>query len=244
MTGPGRRTPTAAASPTIPLRVTAAESRSFPELKVLVAPPARRHITFPHMPFLSRRGARTDEPELPYDARSPEGLAARWVRWVAAAGPLKNPVGDETGEYAALNQPDDVWFLAGTSGERMERTCTVPAGRDMFLPVFNYWNRNAAGPPEVPDRATGSLTVDGASLTPDPIGTPVPFMVTGARLNGVTLRKKPVPVTVWGLWKLVPALPPGEHQLHAVGSDGYGFTVDITYRLLVSRAPTPTYPIR
>lgn len=194
------------------------------------------------MSFLSRKGSGA-EPALPYDPRSPEGLAARWVQWVASAGPLKNPVADETGEHAALNQPDDVWFLAGSYGEQVQRRCVVPVGRDLFLPVFNMWHVGADGPPEVMDRASGTLVVDGKTVSPDVISTPVPFTVAGARFNGVTRSRKGVPTTVWGLWKLVPALSPGQHELRAVGGDGYGFTVDVSYRLTVSDAiPAYTYP--
>jgi hypothetical protein len=176
--------------------------------------------------------------ELPYDPRSPEGLAARWVRWVAAAPLLKNPVNDETGEHAAANQPGDVWFLAGSLGDRVERQCTVPADRELFLPVFNMWDRAGGPPPRVED-AYGSLTVDDVPLQPDVIETPTPFVVVGALLNGVTLRRKPKPVTVWGLWKLVPALSPGQHELHVTGGDGHGFALDVRYRLTVG-APGPT----
>lgn len=45
---------------------------------------------------------------LPYDPQSPEGLAARWTRWVAGLGPMHNPVSDRTGADAAIDQPDDV----------------------------------------------------------------------------------------------------------------------------------------
>ena len=185
------------------------------------------------MSFLSRRSS-SEAPALPYDPRSPEGLAARWVQWVAAAGPLKNPVADETGEHAAGNQPDDVWFLAGSYGERVERRCAVPAGRDLFLPAFNMWHVGGDGPPPVMERASGTVVLDGQLIEPDVIATPVPFTVAGARLNGVTRTKRAVPTTVWGLWTLIPALSPGQHQLRATGGDGYGFSVDVSYRLLVS----------
>ena len=203
------------------------------------------------MPLFSRKDPQpADAPALPYAPSSPEGLAARWVRWVAASGPLANPVEDETGKYAALNQPDDVWFLAGTHGKPMTRTCVVPLGRDLFLPIFNMWFFPSDGPPEeVPGfpewraRCSGSLVVDGVALDPEVISTPVPFIVAGARLNGVTARKKPMPTTVWGLWKRIPALDPGEHWLRAVGTDGDAFTVDVTYRLAVSDGiPAYTYP--
>lgn len=193
------------------------------------------------MSFLSRKSAEAEGSALPYDPRSPEGLAARWVQWVASAGPVRNPLEDDTGEYAAHNQPDDVWFLAGSYGKRMERRCVVPGGRDLFLPTFTMWFWPADGPPQPVEGVSGSLAVDGVPLEPEVIATPVPFTVAGARVNGVTQRRKPVPVTVWGLWKLVPALPVGEHVVRAVGGDGHSFTVDVTYRLLVG-GTVPLYP--
>ena len=186
------------------------------------------------MPLFSRRSARPDDvPPLPYDPRSPEGLAARWVQWVASAGPLKNPVADETGEHAGHGQPEDVWFLAGSYGEKLSRRATLPVGRELFVPVFTMWEWPATGPQEPVEQAFGSLVVDGAVVEPDLVTTPVPFTVAGARLNGVTRTTKPVPVTVWGLWKLLPPLEPGGHELQIAGGDGHGFQVDVSYQLQV-----------
>jgi hypothetical protein len=195
------------------------------------------------MSFLSRRSGPVEQPvPLPYDPRSPEGLAARWVQWVASMGPIKNPLEDDKGEYAHVNQPEDVWFLAGSYGRKpMTRSCVIPAGRDLFLPAFNMWFYPAVVPTPVVEDAFGSLVLDGVEIKPDVVATPVPFTVEGARLNGVTQTRKPVPLTVWGLWKLLPALPPGEHELRAVGGDGHGFVVDVTYRLGVGFVPN--YPV-
>lgn len=192
------------------------------------------------MPFLSRRRAADEVAELPYDPCSPQGLAARWVRWAAAASAASNPIADETGEDASANQPEDVWFLAGSYGGQVRRQCVVPAGRDLFLPVFNLWDTGGGDPPVV-DGAYGSLAVDGLPLPPDVIATPVPFTVRGAALNGVTMRRRPKQVTVWGLWKLVPAPAPGHHEVHVVAGDGAGFTLDVAYRLFVS--PPGTGPL-
>lgn len=201
------------------------------------------------MSFWSRRGELPEVAPLPYEPGSPEGLAARWVQWVAASGPVKNPLEDETGEHAAEHQPDDVWFLAGTSGKRHERRCFVPVGRDLFLPAVNMWFYPSSALPEdaelafLREHGSGSLSIDGVAQGLEEIVTPAPFTVAGARLNGVTNSKKPIPTTVWGLWKRVPALPPGEHTVWAVGALGPEFTVDVTYRLLVAPAPAVSYPV-
>src|SRR5690349_20598448 len=105
-------------------------------------------------------GAGRQVKPLPYHPTSPEGLAARWVRWVAGVGPMNNPVADRTGAHAAIDQPDDVWFLAGTFGGGVERRCTVPAGRPLFFPAFNMWHRYADQPPPHLPRAHGDLVVD------------------------------------------------------------------------------------
>jgi hypothetical protein len=170
---------------------------------------------------------------LPYPPDSAEGLAARWVQWVAAAGPAANPVADETGEHAGANQPDDVWFLAGSYGEAVRRQVAVPAGRPLFLPAFNVWERHAAGPPTPVPSAFGRVVLDGREVDVVEVATPVPFTVTGALLNGVTMRRAATPVTVWGLWAYLPPLAPGGHTLHAMGGDGHGFAVDVTVGLHV-----------
>jgi hypothetical protein len=179
-------------------------------------------------------GSEPAEPApLPYDPASPEGLAARWVRWAAGVDYEHNPIADQTGADAARNQPDDVFFLAGCFGGVVERRCAVPAGRPLFFPAFNIWQRNATEAPEM-DQAFGEVTVDGQALVADLIVTPVPFQVIGTRNNPVTDTGRPIPVAVWGLWKRLEPLTPGRHTVRFRGGDGYGFTVTCTYTLDVS----------
>lgn len=170
---------------------------------------------------------------LPYDEDSPEGLAARWVRWVAAAGPTVNPVADTSGANAGINQPDDVFFLAGTFGGEVARKCAVPAGRPLFFPAFNMWEIEPEGAPQVLPRAFGSVRVDGEPADVQAIGTPVPFEVSGSRFNPVTRTSRPVPMVVWGLWKRLEPLSDGGHTVTFAGGDGHGFRVGATYRLTV-----------
>jgi hypothetical protein len=194
------------------------------------------------MPTFSRLFSRSrgdggdggDGPELPYPPHSPEGLAARWVRWVAAAVPAHCPVADPTGAEAGANQPDDVWFLAGTFGDTVERRCSVPAGRPLFLPAFNMWYVNPDGPIPQLSEAYGHLMVDGVPVDLDVISTPVPFPVAGAARNHVTGTRRQVPVLVWGLWKRLEPFASGRHVVGFSGGDGHGFTVAVTCHLDVA----------
>lgn len=49
----------------------------------------------------------------------------------------RNPLTDSTGEFAGEGQSGPVWFVAGTFGNSAERSFTVPAGKTIFMPVFN-----------------------------------------------------------------------------------------------------------
>jgi hypothetical protein len=186
------------------------------------------------MAFFSRRGGDVPPAPLPYDDGSPEAMAARWTRWVAGAGPMHNPLLDTTGDDAGVGQPEDVWFLGGTFGGPVTRSCTVPSGVPLFFPAFNMWFTNTPTlPDDLPD-GFGRAAVDGVDVPLETIATPVAFEVSGARLNPVTRTSKPVPMTVWGLWATIPPLAAGSHVVRLGGGDGHGFTVDATYQLEVA----------
>jgi hypothetical protein len=55
-------------------------------------------------------------------------IQQRWWSWAVAEETATNPVVDRSGADCARNQPDDLWFLAGTFGVAVRRTCSVPAG--------------------------------------------------------------------------------------------------------------------
>jgi hypothetical protein len=190
------------------------------------------------VPFLTRRSV--EVAPLPYDPRSPQGLAARWLQWVASAGLDESPIDDRTGEKGAANQPSDVWFLAGCRGGQVERRIAVPGGRDLFFPVINWWFRAGRAPDMSPvlQCAHGSVVVDGVPLEPDVIETREPFVVAGARFNDITLRTRPRSIVTSGLWRSVPALGPGEHELRILAGDGFAMNLDVRYQLLVT-APGP-----
>lgn len=68
--------------------------------------------------------------------------SARWWQWALMIPADRNPTTDPDGAFCAEAQKGPVWFLAGWSGELpvggVQRTCTVPKGRSIFFPIFNY----------------------------------------------------------------------------------------------------------
>ena len=64
--------------------------------------------------------------------------ANAWWQWVLSIPADRNPLTDETGAFCGEGQSGPVWFNAGTFGNSAERHCTVPAGKAIFMPVFNW----------------------------------------------------------------------------------------------------------
>ncbi|MEV0090745.1 hypothetical protein [Streptomyces sp. NPDC050738] len=132
----------------------------------------------------------------------------------------KSPVEDTTGEYAAWKQPDDLWFLAGTYGGRVERRCTVPGDRPLFFPVINIQHTRSY------------------SKTPLSMG----IAEASASLNGIPLelrefagqfRAGPRRRFAWGIWGGIAPLAAGQFVLEIKGEATNGFYVDTTYHLEV-----------
>jgi hypothetical protein len=65
-----------------------------------------------------------------------------WWRWFLSTPKSMNPVVDESGKFASVNQPiKHVWFLAGKVGSEHKsipkRFCKIPASRSILFPVIN-----------------------------------------------------------------------------------------------------------
>ena len=64
--------------------------------------------------------------------------AVNWWQWALSIPADRSPLTDATGEFAGENQHGPVWFVAGTFGDSAERSFQVPAGKALFVPVFNW----------------------------------------------------------------------------------------------------------
>ncbi|HEY6882695.1 MAG TPA: hypothetical protein VI278_01505, partial [Nitrososphaeraceae archaeon] len=63
--------------------------------------------------------------------------STKWFQWAFSIPKDKNPITDDSGKNCAINQNDQyAWFLAGSGGGRVERVCTIPAGKAIFFPIM------------------------------------------------------------------------------------------------------------
>ena len=65
--------------------------------------------------------------------------AKGWLRWAFAQPWSTGPVLDQTGASCASGQSGSTWYLAGTTGGAVTRTCTIPANKTLVLPLVNRW---------------------------------------------------------------------------------------------------------
>lgn len=145
-------------------------------------------------------------------------LAGRWWKWALAAPDSVSPVRDATGEHAAWNQPDDLWFLAGTYGGRVERRCAIPSDRPVFFPVLNMQHtREHSNVPLSLEVAQATASLNGIPLTLQEFSAPF--------RTGFTRRY------AWGVWGGFTPLSPGQYVLEIKGRSKGGFWVDTTYHL-------------
>ncbi len=164
--------------------------------------------------------------------RSNDELAAAWWSWAASEPDSTNPVVDDTGADCARNQPSDVWFLAGNFGGTTARACSVPQGRDLFFPVLNAMCAEGEGCENWFDGAYVRAQLDGSNLDVFEIDAG-PVVVTAVEGNTVTMAGGEFSAFVSGWWVLLSAPASGAHTLSIEGRSIDGFSVDVTYSLVI-----------
>jgi hypothetical protein len=91
---------------------------------------------------------------LPYDKH----IENFW-KWTLGIPAKDNPINDPTGEKCAtgqLNTNSSVFYLAFNNGGVSERTCKVPVGKGLFIPVMQV---------ELSDKDTPGATVEELKLS-------------------------------------------------------------------------------
>jgi hypothetical protein len=144
----------------------------------------------------------------------------------------------------------EVVFLAGTTGgPPATRSCTIPAGKSILVPLINVECSEAEGQGRTPAelRACAKGFADaftGLSLTID--GVPVPdlsrfrvhsqvFHFTAAEGNAFGVPAGTTRSVADGYWALIGPLAPGQHIVSFGGTYPPGqFTTEATYQLTVT----------
>jgi hypothetical protein len=154
---------------------------------------------------------------------------------------------------AALDRCDlgtaDVVFLAGTTGGLANRSCTIPAGKSILVPLINAECSEAEGqggtPAELRACAKGfadaftdlSLTIDGVPV-PDlsrfRVHSQV-FHFTAADGNAFGVPAGTTRSVADGYWALIGPLAPGQHIVSFGGTyPPVQFTTEAIYQLTVT----------
>ena len=182
------------------------------------------------------------------------GLDVAWFQWILSQPFVGNAWFDPTGADCASGQSGDVWFLAGSFNETVvERTCTIPSGKAIFVPILNEFTSCFFGDascteeclaPELDgylDGVSGMYaTVDG-----EDIGDPADYRVDATEFSadlpeGNLFQALEIPITGrvedlygGGYWMLFDPLPAGTHTIAFGGEFPDGRARDITYTLRV-----------
>lgn len=182
--------------------------------------------------------------------------SAAWWQWGLSIPAATNPILDTTGANCAEGQVGQVWFLAGTFGGSVIRSCTVPAGRALFFPILNSAFGAALGDceptnPSVPcdvsalraaaaavvdNPTTLEASVDGVelqNLIDYRVQSPV-FSLTLSAANFLGLPSGTyAPEVSDGYWLMLAPLSADTHTIHFKGVFNNGVEVEVTYNLTV-----------
>jgi hypothetical protein len=88
--------------------------------------------------------------------------SVKWWQWLHSIPASNNPASDKTGKDCAVGQPTkDVWFLVQTTSGPGERTCVIPAGRAILLPVAINECSTAEAPSLTTESALRACAISG-----------------------------------------------------------------------------------
>lgn len=182
----------------------------------------------------------------------PQHAAAFWI-WALSQPTPTNPLLDETGEFCDVGQSGPNWYLAGAfAGAPVMRSCDVPLGKTLVLPVFN--SIAAAFPTDPPEQrtvsflraqlettrdATVELEIDGRSVPRVERfyeeSTPFSLTLPEDNVFGVEGTDRQLsPAVDAGFYVAIAPLLPGRHTLHTFGELD-GESVDVTWEINVRR---------
>jgi hypothetical protein len=177
---------------------------------------------------------------------------AKWWQWADSIPKKDNPIADTVGIDCGLNQNGPVWFLTGTFGGSAERTCTIPAGKAILLPISNAdcsysEDPNLKTESDLRSCAVSSenqvtsaqATLDGTNLQWSRVQSPL-FNFTFPSDNVAGVPPGSTKAVADGHWVFLQPLAPGKHTIHFIGAGvdytstgATNFATEVTYHLNV-----------
>lgn len=183
---------------------------------------------------------------------------SKWWQWALSIPTEKNPTKDNTGVNCAIAQNGPVWFLAGTFGGSVDRTCNVPAGKAIMFPVYNAECSYA----EYPQYKTESELRNCAKDQADKV-TSLVASIDGIKIDNLKQKYRvqsqlfdlmfpnnnvygvpsgPSKAVSDGYWVILQPLSPGKHEVRFSGSSidftssaPMNFATEAKYHLNVSK---------
>jgi len=179
---------------------------------------------------------------------------ARWVQWFIKIPSGVHPREHYTSESCAIAQSGPVWFLTDILKGKEERSCTIPAGKAILIPILSgsCWDDNTDPSLKTDQGLTHcamagnefgliSATIDGReiqNLTGYRAQSPF-FNITVPADNDFNNVQGVWKAKVDGFFLFLEPLPPGTHTLHTTASvtnpiqPSYNYASDLTYHLIV-----------
>ncbi len=174
----------------------------------------------------------------------------KWWIWLHSIPKHVNPANDMTGEQCARNQMEpNMWFLAGTVGKIVKRTCLVPSNRAILFPIINSVHLlsesllfksesdlEAKVRSEADNVTEMNLTIDGLQLSELKeyrIHTSA-FDVIIPEDNIWGVKPGKTRAAADGYWIFLKPLSPGRHTIEFFGKDLDLFETGVTYELRVT----------
>lgn len=158
----------------------------------------------------------------------------KWWQWAVSSPVDINPIVDETGSYANINQSGPVWFLAGTLGENRipVRNCIIPPGKALLFPVINYEINQLEDPrlstekamvenvvEDINDIVKKEAVFDGMGIPAYRVqSSPNVFYFEVCENNWLGIKPGLVKAAADGYWVFLKPLKTGTHSIYFHGS--------------------------
>jgi hypothetical protein len=187
--------------------------------------------------------------EQPFD-KSWQEWTTHWWQWFLSIPKENHPAYDDTGEGWDINQKHpNVLFLAGTTGGKVERTITIPAGKAILFPVINFTTSYSENPglnteaemilhakSHIDDIVKKEAYIDGASLLISEkhrVQSP-PFDFSFPVNNIYGIKDGSTRGVGDGYWIFLKPLSPGKHNIRTSSSCLSGrIQIDVNMELIV-----------